>query len=561
MPASPQKIKAPPEGNLAQLLAVLEDNTTLLAFFFGLCFVSVLLVLALCFPQPTAFQYMVFRITLALAAAGVAGIIPGMIRLTVKPGTALLIHAGGALAVFVMVYLLAPAALPSRPPVSSPSPPNQEKKAASKPQPLKISNVDAIENGAHVLYFTPPGAVHIARISNIGNTQVYISLVGFPEQYFYTNLAHEDLTFNEHADKEMRVVLKCNVPAQDEYIFQINDSAGGTTQVALRLNKGWDQFLARQIQYIQYKDGQGASPAELHQEAKQLVAASEAKELPAPLQEALAGQLLAAAGQPNAAALAYAKAEKGDSKLAERFIAYSPPEVMTALADTYKRASDTDKEKHWRSLAGKISPASKQQNHDAERADARASKRSKIYGDISADHKTQEESDDDKTDISPFNFAEQSSLEDQEDVLRYVDNRDGTITDTKTGLMWKRCSEGLSGADCEKGKMERYIWDDAVQNFKNVEYAGYADWRLPTIDELKTLVYCSNGIKDKICNDGSERPRINQQAFPNTAWAYWSGSPSAGYSGYAWYVSFHYGNSGSDPRDYVSAVRLVRGGQ
>ena len=144
------------------------------------------------------------------------------------------------------------------------------------------------------------------------------------------------------------------------------------------------------------------------------------------LPEALAGQLLAAAGQPNAAALAYAKAEKGDSKLAERFIAYSPPEVMTALADTYKRASDTDKEKHWRSLAGKISPASKQHNHDAERAGARASKRSKIYGDISADHKTQEESDYDKIDISPFNVAEQSSLEDQEDVLRYVDNSDGT---------------------------------------------------------------------------------------------------------------------------------------
>jgi hypothetical protein len=47
-----------------------------------------------------------------LAAAGVAGVIPGMIRLKAQPGTALLIHAGGALAVFVMVYLLAPAALP-----------------------------------------------------------------------------------------------------------------------------------------------------------------------------------------------------------------------------------------------------------------------------------------------------------------------------------------------------------------------------------------------------------------------------------------------------------------
>ncbi len=59
--------------------------------------------------------------------------------------------------------------------------------------------------------------------------------------------------------------------------------------------------------------------------------------------------------------------------------------------------------------------------------------------------------------------------------------------------MWKRCSEGLSGADCEKGKIEKYTWNTAVQRFKDIEYAGYADWRLPTIDELKTFLYCSKG--------------------------------------------------------------------
>lgn len=94
---------------------------------------------------------------------------------------------------------------------------------------------------------------------------------------------------------------------------------------------------------------------------------------------------------------------------------------------------------------------------------------------------------------------------------QYVDHCDGTITDTKTGLMWKRCSEGLSGVNCEDGKRERYEWENAVRRFKNVEYAAYKDWRLPTIDELKTLVYCSNGVKDKDngrCNDGSEKPTI-----------------------------------------------------
>ncbi|MCI5143242.1 MAG: DUF1566 domain-containing protein [Candidatus Electrothrix sp. ATG1] len=147
---------------------------------------------------------------------------------------------------------------------------------------------------------------------------------------------------------------------------------------------------------------------------------------------------------------------------------------------------------------------------------------------------------------------------------QYIDHGDGTITDTKTGLMWKRCSEGLSGVNCEDGEIEKYKWDEAVQRFKNVDYVGYSYWRLPTIDELKTLVYCSKG-KDKErkwCNDGSEEPTINQQAFPNTlAWNYWSGSPSADVSDGAWGVYFYYGVSYAYNRSSVYAVRLVRGGQ
>lgn len=108
MAAPKRTTKAESEEGIARFLAALDAHTKLLAFFFGLCFVAALLVLAVWFPQPTAFQYKVFRIVLALAAAGIAGVIPGMISLKAQPGTALLIHAGGALAVFVMVYLLVP---------------------------------------------------------------------------------------------------------------------------------------------------------------------------------------------------------------------------------------------------------------------------------------------------------------------------------------------------------------------------------------------------------------------------------------------------------------------
>lgn len=80
-------------------------------FAFGVVFIVALLVLAIAFPEPTPFQYTVFRIVLALAAAGVAALIPGFIELKI----AAWIRAGGAMAVFVIVYFYSPAQLISHP--------------------------------------------------------------------------------------------------------------------------------------------------------------------------------------------------------------------------------------------------------------------------------------------------------------------------------------------------------------------------------------------------------------------------------------------------------------
>ena len=78
----------------------------LAAFLFGVTFVVVMLAVAIEFPNPTSFQYTVFRIVLSLAAAGVAAMIPGFIELQV----ATWIRAGGALAVFAIVFFYNPAA-------------------------------------------------------------------------------------------------------------------------------------------------------------------------------------------------------------------------------------------------------------------------------------------------------------------------------------------------------------------------------------------------------------------------------------------------------------------
>jgi 8-oxo-dGTP pyrophosphatase MutT (NUDIX family) len=89
------------------------QSELLLAFGFGVVFVAALLILAVLFPRPTPFQHTTFRIVLALAAAGVAAMIPGVIELETSKVALLTISAGGALAVFVVVYFADPPKLTS----------------------------------------------------------------------------------------------------------------------------------------------------------------------------------------------------------------------------------------------------------------------------------------------------------------------------------------------------------------------------------------------------------------------------------------------------------------
>ena len=133
---------------------------------------------------------------------------------------------------------------------------------------------------------------------------------------------------------------------------------------------------------------------------------------------------------------------------------------------------------------------------------------------------------------------------------------DGTVTHGKTGLMWKVCSEGQSwSVDSCSGSAGTYNWQAALQLPQNLNasggYAGYTDWRLPNIKELASIVELS-------CYN----PAVNATVFPSTSSNYyWSASPNAGSSSYAWDVSFYSGYGYYRNRNYTDRVRLVRGGQ
>lgn len=91
----------------------------------------------------------------------------------------------------------------------------------------------------------------------------------------------------------------------------------------------------------------------------------------------------------------------------------------------------------------------------------------------------------------------------------YINNGNGTVTDSRTGLQWMRCSLGQywNGKICEGRAIECNLREalDAVSHLNNNNNinCGYSDWRIPTWDELSSI-------------RGTSTQVIDAKAFPNT---------------------------------------------
>jgi hypothetical protein len=121
----------------------------------------------------------------------------------------------------------------------------------------------------------------------------------------------------------------------------------------------------------------------------------------------------------------------------------------------------------------------------------------------------------------------------------FKDNGDGTITDRTTGLIWQK-----SGSDKYMPYKDATSYIDGLNSGK---FAGYSDWRLPTVDELRSLL-----TPEKQSNGLYISPIFDK----NQLWC-WTSDQRA--SGGAWsvyfgngVVSWHY----LDFDDYARAVRL-----
>lgn len=145
------------------------------------------------------------------------------------------------------------------------------------------------------------------------------------------------------------------------------------------------------------------------------------------------------------------------------------------------------------------------------------------------------------------------------------------VKDNSTGLIWE--GKPASGLRASTNTYTNYdntaelqFWNgsarvtptqsdiDAATNTMGYMFAvnasalcGFANWRLPTRDELQSLTLA--GVS----------PSIDSTWFPNTlASFYWASTPFAGDASNAWGVNFVNGLVGFNLRNQKRLVRLVR---
>jgi hypothetical protein len=144
------------------------------------------------------------------------------------------------------------------------------------------------------------------------------------------------------------------------------------------------------------------------------------------------------------------------------------------------------------------------------------------------------------------------------------------VTDTRSNLMWSRCLLGATwnGSTCE-GKATSYGLQEAQNIAKTSNYGGFNDWRIPTLEELKTLA----DKETETAVPSVKIPLMNLTVFPtphcqgatrsashhdgHSCWQ-WSSTPIKDSKHYMWIVYFNYGYGSANYEMDTFALRLVR---
>jgi hypothetical protein len=136
---------------------------------------------------------------------------------------------------------------------------------------------------------------------------------------------------------------------------------------------------------------------------------------------------------------------------------------------------------------------------------------------------------------------------------RFVDNGDGTVTDTCTGLMWQKNTADVIDDGQIDPLGDALPWCEAVAYCQDLEFAGHNDWRLPNAVELQSIV------------DYGRRDPALHAAFTGLPQYYWSSTTYVETANDAWGIGFNSGGVYVRPKqgdldfsfNFVRAVRTV----
>jgi hypothetical protein len=157
---------------------------------------------------------------------------------------------------------------------------------------------------------------------------------------------------------------------------------------------------------------------------------------------------------------------------------------------------------------------------------------------------------------------------------RFLDNGNGTITDTKTGLLWEKKSDDGSVHDQDN----TYTWsgtstaDDGtvfttfLATLNQSNFAGHNDWRLPSRTELQDLVDYArfapaiDPLFNTACASGCTVLTCSCTSFLDNR--YWSSTTAADTSipDFVWNVDLNYGILNLFDKTLPFYVRAVRSG-
>ncbi len=137
-----------------------------------------------------------------------------------------------------------------------------------------------------------------------------------------------------------------------------------------------------------------------------------------------------------------------------------------------------------------------------------------------------------------------------------IDNRDGTLTDPNTGLIWQACAIGQdwTGTSCQ-GNATKYTWDDALLAAADNRFQDKEDWILPTRTQNRTL--------RRTCSPWSDTNRkfwSSSSENPYSAWMIYFNGGGLPYAYDTFMANGHMANGMGDTSKQYE-VRLVRASQ